>query len=246
MKIEKNNLDYRFEAKYEIPAKIINRLEADIKNFGMDLDRACLTNGGYHVASLYFDSYDFSSYQDKSRGFLKRKKLRARIYEPYLDKSEVIWFEIKKKYGAQNTKIRLKLSREEWGRFIKKGPSALLTMDRAGDELKARNEIFGDLIRFSLKPKAVVCYWRRALLNRFKDLRITFDSDLAACKKTDLEYNGFATRINKDAAVMEVKYNHVIPFWLKEIIKNHNLKSDAYSKYALSLEALYKRNPLPR
>lgn len=244
--MEKNNHIYRFEVKYEIPTRIIGRLEADIKNFGMDLDKNCLINGGYHVASLYFDSYDFSNYQDKAGGFLKRKKLRARIYESYLDKSEVVWFEIKKKYDIKNTKIRLKLNREEWERFIKKGPSALLTMDRGGDELKAKNEIFSDLIGFSLKPKVVVRYWRRALLNKFKDLRITFDSNLAACKKTDLGYNGFATQVNKNMAVMEVKYNHIMPFWLKEIIKNYNLKRDAYSKYALSLEALYRHNPLSR
>jgi len=244
--MDRDNHNYRFEAKYEIPDKIIGYLESSIKKFGMQSDENCLTNGGYYVVSLYFDSYNFDKYQDKAGGFLKKDKMRARIYEPYLDKSKWIYFEIKKKYDIKNTKTRLKLSREEWDRFMQKGASALLTMERNDKELKSKNEILGEFIRFSLKPKVLVRYWRRAFLNGFRDLRITFDSNLEACQKNDLAYNCFMTQVNKRMAVMEVKYDYVLPFWLKEIIKNYNLKRAAFSKYGRSLEAVYKYNPLSR
>lgn len=246
--MDRDTHNFRFEAKYQVPEKTSGFIEADIKKFGMQADEHTLAEGGYYVTSLYFDSYDFSDYQDKAGGFLKRKKIRARIYEPYLDKSENVWLEIKKRYDIKNTKTRLKLNREQWDEFAQKGPWALLDISKNGEAPKAAaaNEILGDIIRFSLKPKLLVRYWRRPFLNGLKDLRITFDSNLEACKTSVLEYNGFVERVNKNAVVMEVKFDYLIPFWLKKIIKNYNLKRDAFSKYGQSLEAVYKYNPLSR
>lgn len=244
--MDRDNHNYKFEAKYEISAKISGSIESDIKNFGMELDDNCLADGGYYVSSLYFDSYDFHAYQDKAGGFLEKKKLRARIYEPYLEKSKGIWFEIKKRHGIKNTKTRLRLSREEWSEFIQNGPLALLSVEGTIGELKARNEILSELVNLSLKPKIIVRYWRRAFFNSLKNLRITFDSNLEACKKSDLEYNGFASPVSKDTMVLEVKYDYIMPFWLKEVIRIYNLKRDAFSKYGRSIETVYKYNAIAR
>lgn len=246
--MDRDTHNFRFEAKYRIPEKIAGFIEADVKKFGMQADEHGSADGGYYVTSLYFDSHDFNDYQEKAGGFLKRKKVRARIYEPYLDKSENIWLEIKKRYDVKNTKTRLKLNREQWSEFMQKGPLVLLNISKSGEISRAAavNEILGDIIRFSLKPKLVVRYWRRPFLNGLKDLRITFDSNLEACKTAALEYNGFVERVNKDGAVMEAKFDYLMPFWLKGIIKNYNLKRDAFSKYEQSLEAVYRHNPLAR
>src|SRR3990167_10614441 len=110
---------YRFEFKYLIKPQAAGFIEQELKRFGMELDGpSALLGDGYYVTSLYFDSYDFKDYQDKCGGLRKRKKIRARIYEPYLDKSSSVMLELKKKDGERIGKTQLKLSRGEWQKFI--------------------------------------------------------------------------------------------------------------------------------
>ena len=123
----------RFEFKYFVTPQTAKLIELELKNFGMKLDApGVLLGDGYYVTSLYFDSYDFKDYQDKCGGFKKRKKIRARIYELFLDKSASVLLEIKKKTGERIEKIQLKLSREEWRQVMDRGGLALMSFERHG------------------------------------------------------------------------------------------------------------------
>lgn len=238
---------YRFEFKYELDHKKAYFIEKDIKRFGMRPDLNVVSgNGEYFVTSLYYDSYNLSDYQDKVGGFLKRKKFRVRIYEPYLDKSDFLWLEIKNRFGSQNLKTRIKLSKPEFDQFLKDGARALLAKKWADGDLGKKNEILWDFIKSSVKPKIIVRYKRRAFVNDSEDIRITFDSDLETCKKLDFGYTALMTPVNPDKLVMEVKYSHIMPQWFKTIVEGYDLKADTYSKYEKSLETLHRFNPLLR
>jgi len=239
--------NYRFEFKYELDPKKAYFIEKDVKRFGMRPDLNISSgNGEYFVTSLYYDSYDLSDYQDKAGGFLKRKKFRVRIYEPYLDKSSFVWVEIKDRFGSQNLKTRIKLSRLEFGQFLKDGARTLLLKKWNDDELAKKNEILWNFIKSSVKPKVLVCYKRKAFTDDFGKIRITFDSDLEACKKLDFIYTALMTPVNPDKLVMEIKYSHIGPQWFKTIVEKYDLKADTYSKYEKSLETLHRFNPLLR
>lgn len=246
-----NNFFHRFEFKYFVTPQTAKLIESELKNYGMKLDAPSILLGdGYYVTSLYFDSYDFKDYQDKCGGFKKRKKIRARIYELFLDKSSSVLLEIKKKIGEKVEKTQLKLSREEWQRFIDKGVSALVSLKKNGPEEEAKNEIMRNIITSSAKPQVVIRYKRKPYIaSTSSALRVTFDSGLEACRKTDLNKKDFMVpidEINRKGIILEVKSNYAIPRWLGEIIKSYNLRADAISKYAYGVEAVFRHNPLPR
>jgi len=242
-----DKLPYRFEFKYPISPNEIECLESELKKFGMRPDSSTEASGGsYWVASLYFDSYDFIDYQEKSGGLLERKKIRARIYEPFLDKSESVWLELKKRHDAKIFKTRLKLNREEWKDLMERGTIALAETRRDGEAERARKEILRAVTVFSAKPKIVVRYRRKSLISTSNAIRITFDSGLEACRKGDLDYNGFMTAVNRGGAILEIKSVSALPQWLGDMIIRHDLKRDAFSKYAYAIEAVYQYNPLPR
>jgi len=49
--------------------------------------------------------------------------------------------------------------------------------------------------------------------------------------------------INRKGIILEIKSDYAIPRWLGRIIENYNLKTDAISKYAYGVEAVFKHNP---
>ena len=242
---------HRFEFKYLIKPQTAKLIEQELKHFGMELDGpSVLLGDGYYVTSLYFDSYDFSDYRDKCGGYEKRKKIRARIYEPFLDKSSSVRLELKKKIGDGIIKTWLKLSREEWGEFMDKGVSALMNFKRFGVENEAKSELVRNIVFSSAKPKIIVRYRRKPYIaSTSSALRVTFDSDLETCRQTDLGHNIFMTpidEINKKGIILEIKSNYAIPRWLGGIIKRYNLRKEAISKYTHGIEAVFRHNPLPR
>ncbi len=237
---------YRFEFKYDINPRQAYLIERDIKKFGMKPDPNIVSGTGeYFVTSLYYDSHDLSDYRDKAGGFIKRKKIRARIYEPYLAKSDFVWLEIKHRFGPKNSKTRVKLSRPEFDRFIVDRDGVLLFKDW-GEDIDKKNDILWNFIKTSVKPKIAVRYKRRAFMNDVGDLRITFDSNLETCPKTDLNCVQPMVSVNSGRLAMEIKFCYLIPSWLKVIIEDYGLKTDTYSKYEKSSEAIYRYNPLLR
>lgn len=237
---------YRFELKYDINPRQGYLLEKEIRKFGMKPDPNIISGTGeYFVTSLYYDSHDLSDYKDKAGGFLKKKKIRARIYEPYLDKSGFVWLEIKHRFGAQNTKTRVKLSRPEFDKFIENKEGALTAKDW-GKNVEAKNDILWNFIKTSAKPRIVVRYKRKAFMSDTGDLRITFDSDLETCQRTDLNCSQPMLFVNHGRLVMEIKFCYLIPSWLKVVINDYGLKADTYSKYEKSSDSLRRYNPFLR
>lgn len=225
---------YRFEFKYELEPSVAKSIEERLKRFGMKLDKHVLDEKqNYSVTSLYFDSSDLSDYYDKMGGFLERKKLRARIYEPHLKDSNTVWLEIKNKYDMKIHKKRFSLTREEWDQFLKRGASSL-----------PNNEIKWHFLSSAVKPSALVRYTRKPYI--LDGLRITFDSKIEACKKNDLDYTKTTTHVKNKGVVMEVKFSYLLPHWFKNIIREYNLRREAFSKYSNSIDAIHQHNPLPK
>ncbi|MFC2159976.1 VTC domain-containing protein, partial [Actinomycetota bacterium] len=70
------------------------------------------------------------------------------------------------------------------------------------------------------------------------DIRITFDSSL---KKDETNLNSFFNNnidmhdvLNNNKIIMEIKYNNIIPSWIKNLLQVPRFERCAISKYTLS------------
>ncbi len=228
---------HRFEFKYQIDPFTAKSIETEIKKFGMSLDsHATEDDGSYYVTSLYFDSFNKNDFQEKSGGELTRKKIRLRIYEPYLKNSKFGTLEIKHKYDMVNRKTKIVLNRDEMEGFIKHGKIVILKKSDCDKE--ARENMLRYLNNYLVKPVTLVTYLRRAYVTNSKDLRVTFDHSLKTASQSSLNKNNFLREVNKGGLTMELKYNYSVPFFMRAIIKKYNLKRDTFSKYEKSVEKL--------
>jgi hypothetical protein len=237
---------YRFEFKYNLEPGLARLIESELKNYGMRLDKhVCKKKQNYTVTSLYFDSCHLSDYYDKIDGLLKRKKLRARIYEPCLKESNTVWLEVKEKYDMKIHKKRFGLTRDEWETFLKKGPSSLLKINEKSGAKGTKNDVLWHFLSNPVKPFVFIRYIRRPYILD-DDFRITFDSKIEACKNNCLDYNKFMSPVKNNGVIMEVKFSHLLPFWFKNIIRKYNIRRGAFSKYSNSVDAVYLHNPLSK
>ena len=91
-------------------------------------------------------------------------------------------------------------------------------------------------------PSIIVDYDREAYTCPINSIRITFDKNLRASKNI---YSLFDKNINtvkvfnEPKIILEVKYNHMLPKWIREILSIYNAERSSISKYCLSREILY-------
>lgn len=76
----------RYEFKYLLNETAAAAIRARLLRFGLEPDPESMKypRNTYPVTSLYFDTPTLDDYHDKAGGFLRRKKIRVRIYAPYL------------------------------------------------------------------------------------------------------------------------------------------------------------------
>jgi len=243
-----SSLFSRFEFKYLIPEALIPAIEGDLLAAGMKKDSA---GNPYTVTSLYFDTPYFSDYNDKSGGFLRRKKVRARIYGQSLNAlaSPGIWLELKEKYDMRIFKRRVAITREEWQKFpyLLQNPRELL--GRFGQpEQKIFSEFRFEMLRGTRIPSVIVSYNRKAISKIIagQKIRMTLDYGLKAARPSlDLETR-HSRKVMPGWGVLEVKYERFLPAYVNILIQKYSLQRDAYSKYARGLETIRRYSPLPK
>jgi len=230
----------RFEFKYIIPHFEARAIKTELLLSGMqpDVHAAKNENHSYIVNSLYFDTPRFDDYADKAGGFLKRKKIRIRIYTPKLTPStSEIWLEKKEKYEMVVSKRRMPLSHAMYDTLIR-GPYL--------HALKGHHT-FDELITQSMKPVMEVRYQREPLLwPTQQNLRITFDSHIEAAKNSDLRLTRLFHNVAPGRTVMEVKFLGALPFWFRKLLKEFDLRRSSFSKYVEAVETVYRNHPIPR
>ena|SRR3989344_3359229 len=230
----------RYEFKYILDRNTAWAIRAMLFAHGMEHDPSAKRHlsQNYAVTSLYFDSPTMGDYSDKAGGFLQRKKIRTRIYEPRLtENTKEIWLEKKSKHEMLISKIRAPLTHQEYARIIH------------GDFLETvkNHPVFLPLMAQSMRPVAIVRYVREPLVYPHQqNLRITFDSHIETCKSRDLENQCFMQPVTRGETIMEVKFSHALPYWFRKIQGEFHISRSAFSKYGRSIESLYRYHPIPR
>lgn len=222
---------YRSEWKFYLSLQEYHYLKGLLEGI-MTPDPNMGEKGQYYIRSLYFDSVDNVDYMTKMAGVEMRKKIRLRIYDTDSDKAKL---EIKNRFNSYMLKESLSITRDDAERLISGDFSALssFTSPVAG---KARNIMEGGLY----SPKTVVDYEREAFIYPEHNVRITFDKNIRAAASDRLYDKDLPMTplIREPVTVLEVKYDQMLPHFIKDAISSAMLLNSSISKYCLARQQL--------
>ena len=109
----------------------------------------------------------------------------------------------------------------------------------AGDSLKPYLSVISAEGR---KPQVIVSYDREAYILPYNNIRITFDTNVSCMgSNTNIFANNVKTPVFLDnRQILEVKFNHFLPMYIKNALSSVISERFAISKYAYSLR--YSKN----
>ncbi len=215
---------YRTEKKFLLPEIQLHRLESKVRLLCTP-DSHADAEGKYEVRSLYFDSPDYQCYSECKAGVDNRKKYRIRTYNCSAD---VINLECKTGLHGKKHKDVAKISQDDYERILSGGGTGLQTE-------------FDLKLKQGYRPTVVVAYTRSAFVYPVENVRITIDRDIRALPEKSLfdDSLGGMPVLLPGKAILEVKYDDVLPQAIKDIFAEENeLRRVSFSKYAVCVDAL--------
>ncbi len=227
----------RFELKYLVPLKTAFEFRQALRAYLTPDDHGD-ARGRYALASLYYDGPDFRFYREKIDGINIRRKLRIRRYESRepLTAESLVFVEIKQRVNRVTQKRRVVLPYCEALRLC----DERIIPAHAPQDAAVLNEIEWMLRQYNLRPASIVRYARQALVGSEYDagLRVTFDTDLTfQVRHLQLDERPAGQSLFPVGwAVIEIKVNERMPYWLTELVAAHNLNLVRVSKYCRSIE----------
>ncbi|MDO5569228.1 MAG: polyphosphate polymerase domain-containing protein [bacterium] len=213
-------MDGRYEKKYIINEYEYNILKNKISNF---MKRDIHTNNGYYdVYSIYFDDYEYTSYNDSLDGVYHKEKYRIRFYSDGNYK-----LEIKEKKGDICYKSIYLINE---GAFINmlNGNYRLIKNINNKIQEKWYRKLTHDLYR----PRILIYYKREAYEDKKSKVRVNFDFNIKYT--ANIKSKSSLKVLNRDI-IFEVKYNSVIPEYLLKIFNELDKNNIGYSKYAKAI-----------
>jgi len=227
----------RFELKYVVTKRDVDRLRGEISAY-MQPDPYADADGRYTLSSLYYDSPGRACFWAKLDGLRFRRKLRIRHYEQRapLTNDSPVFVEIKQRVDRVTQKRRAVLPYAD---------ALALCDDRVIPEHEAQDEAvvheaYELGLRHSLQGSCITSYQREPWVGGEYDpgLRLTIDFDLRY-RVNDLwlesKHQGHAM-FPPQVAVLEIKANDRVPYWLTHLVARNNLQLTRMSKYCSSLE----------
>lgn len=184
----------------------------------------------YPVNSIYIDDIQFTGAADKAFGNQFHKKYRIRFYHSLESKK----LELKEKTGDESVKYACDINDEVY--------EGILTQDldvlekNFEDPLIRRYTL--DMLRHNLEPKCNIKYFREAYRDETDNLRITFDHSVSVERFSNDFSNEYLKLMKDSTLILEIKYEHFLPKYIKSILKGITLNQIAYSKYFMGFNAI--------
>ena len=222
----KTELPYRHEFKYRCTAAQLQVLKGRLDAV-MALDSHAGA-AGYTIRSMYFDNYENQYYYENENGTDPREKYRIRIYNA--DASRIT-LECKRKEHTKTLKTICPLTLEQF-RGIMDGCCPFSDSDSA----KLLNRFLYLQKTECLKPAVIVEYDRIPYVCTAGNVRITLDQKLrTGLYSTDLFNPNLPTYpvFDDPVEVLEVKYDELLPGYIKQVLNLDNLQQITFSKYYL-------------
>lgn len=193
----------------------------------MEIDSHTPESGRYIIHSLYFDDYKDSSVYSGDAGLSERFKWRIRYYG---DDLSYIVLEKKEKKEGRCHKESCKITLDEYNDIINKDAFDLL-FDTDKDLIR---KLAIDMITKNYRPKIIIDYERIAYVEEITNVRVTFDMKISASYELenflDGDYQNFYI-LPSGVNVLEVKFDSILPSYLRNIIESYSYKQGSFSKY---------------
>ena len=192
----------------------------------------------YRITSLYLDDIYMSAYNDKLLGGDVRKKYRIRTYG--LDPN-LLRFECKYKDRDMTSKRSMWITKEQYDRIA---AGDLFSIGQEAPEGSVLWDASVSNALAMLKPSVIVDYNREAFVSREGNVRFTIDS---ALKVGLFSWDMFSPQvrfvpITNAYAVIEVKYDELLPEHLAGLLSGVKLERSAFSKFLICRDKLTELN----
>jgi SPX domain protein involved in polyphosphate accumulation len=227
----------RYEIKYLVDELRVPTLRRELAAH-MDTDPYS-PQGGYPVNSVYYDTPDLRFYWEKIEGLRFRRKVRMRLYGAPSDcvDDTPVQVEIKQRVNRVTQKRRVELPYEVALRWL----NGREEIDCDPSQRPFVNEVSTLVHNLDLRPIVTTGYLREAFIGRDADLglRVTIDHKVHG---RDRDF-GFATgaenrfTIPPKLAVVEVKANERVPYWVTDLLARLDMSVVRISKYCQSVQA---------
>lgn len=203
----------------------------------MEHDSHAGQNGKYEIHSIYFDDYKDTCARENVAGERKRFKYRIRYYDNISDK---LWLEKKEKNNNYCHKRKCAITLQEYMAIVN-GKSLEVFWNTQEQLLK---EFCIDIVTKRFMPKVIINYEREAFVEIISNVRITLDCNISASDEIGQFLSGNYFRVpvmEKEKHVLEVKFDEVLPSYIKAVLQSDVLLQQSFSKYYLGRIALQEK-----
>ncbi len=218
--------NYRHEFKYRCDVRDIEVVKNRIKNL-LQLDSHA-QEGKYEIRSMYFDNCFNRCYFENESGTDRREKFRIRIYN---GSNENIFLECKRKEHGKTHKLSARLTLEQFYNILNNENLHI------GDDQPELLNKFVYLIKTQLyRPAVIVGYERIPYVYKCGNVRVTVDMNIRASRcfdrffDKDIPWQGI---LPSGQHLVEVKYDELLPDFIKNNLEMIGLKRTTFSKYYL-------------
>ena len=224
---------YRNEWKYRCHEKTLTSVMERLKGI-LPCDKNGI-EGSYVVRSLYFDDPQSSFARDTESGISHRYKYRIRYYG---DAINTLKLEKKEKLDGMCHKDSCRLSQDEF-EMIMAGDYMDLFWETDNKVLK---EFCITAQNRCLSPRVIVEYDRTAVVEPFSNVRITADRNISCSSEIESFLTGDYLKnpiLPTNHHILEVKFDHVLPGYIKRITGDDALIQSSFSKYYLARKSMW-------
>ncbi len=217
---------FRNEWKYVLPEPELAVAEGRLKGL-LTPDGHAGRDGRYTVSSLYFDDCADSCASDNDAGSSRRFKWRIRYYG---DDPSHLFLERKEK---ENALCRKQSAQITHGQFEQLAAGRAEELIYTADSELLRKFCVQILTR-RFAPKAVIRYDRAAYVEEASNVRVTLDENIEVSRDVACFLSGdgmFYPVLPHGRHVLEVKFDDLLPGYLKSALSGRNMTLTAMSKY---------------
>lgn len=220
--------NYRTEWKYQLKKVHANQIRTRLDSV-LDTDPYASETGLYRVNSLYFDDHTDRCAMENVAGEGNRFKYRIRYYN---DNPDRVILERKIKKNSYCLKRTVSLNAREYDMLLNGYAEDILY--ETDDPLLM--EFAVDILTRNFSPKVIISYDRLAYVEPISNVRITFDMGILASDEferfLDGSFSGIPV-ISGDECILEVKYDQVLPSYIRSIIQSEYVNQQSFSKYVM-------------
>ena len=221
---------FRKELKYNITNKDFYILQHNLTNL-IKKDSNC--KGDYYtISSIYFDDYKKTSYNQVKNGISNRWKYRIRFYN-YND--SFIKLEKKHKVNGLTNKTCVRIDRQILNNIL----NNKIKVEEKNDKLL--NEFIVKLKKDLLRPIICIEYDRIPFIYKLGNVRITLDYNIRYTDKYNDLFNSEKRVYYLKNKILEVKYNELIPDFIRYRLELNHLEQVSFSKFNNCIESLNRR-----